>query len=156
MSVEAIRHELELSVRRDEGDGAVVLKAGQTDALVELDILQLYRFALPTYMNKAKQVKPFSNELLVPHVKRVRPSLNTIRWCLYRRELTSSVFKQNLVIEAQTQLRHSREENTHLDGTHDLTAQDIAIGTNLKNEGISRVSGETRRKVLVTTTGHRK
>lgn len=42
MSVEAIGHELELSVGRDKGDGAVVFKAGQTDALVELHILQLY------------------------------------------------------------------------------------------------------------------
>lgn len=41
--VEAVGHELGLSVRGDEGDGAVVLEAGQTDTLMELDILQLYR-----------------------------------------------------------------------------------------------------------------
>lgn len=38
-----------------------------------------------------------------------------------KKELTSSVFKQNLVIKAQTQLRHSRQEDTHLNGAHDLT-----------------------------------
>lgn len=48
MSVEAVGHELKLSVRRNEGDGAVVLKARQTHALVKLDILQLYRFTLST------------------------------------------------------------------------------------------------------------
>lgn len=42
VSVEAVRHELKLSVGRNEGDGAVVLKARQTDTLVKLDILQLY------------------------------------------------------------------------------------------------------------------
>lgn len=42
MSVEAVGHELKLSVGRNEGDGAVVLKARQTDTLVKLDILQLY------------------------------------------------------------------------------------------------------------------
>lgn len=42
VSVEAVGHELKLSVGRNEGDGAVVLKARQTDTLVKLDILQLY------------------------------------------------------------------------------------------------------------------
>lgn len=50
----------------------------------------------------------------------------------HRRELTSSVFKQNLVIKAQAQLRHSRQEHAHLNGAHDLAAQNITIGTNLK------------------------
>lgn len=42
MRVEAVRHELELAVGGNEGDGAVVLKAGQTDALVKLHVLQLH------------------------------------------------------------------------------------------------------------------
>lgn len=42
VSVEAIGHELKLSIRRNKGDSAVVLKARQTDTLVKLDILQLY------------------------------------------------------------------------------------------------------------------
>ena len=40
--VEAVGHELKLPVRGDEGDGAVVLEAGQTHALVELDVFQLH------------------------------------------------------------------------------------------------------------------
>lgn len=47
-------------------------------------------------------------------------------------ELTSSVFKENLVVETQTQLRHPRQEDAHLNGSHNLTAQNVTIGTNLK------------------------
>lgn len=48
-------------------------------------------------------------------------------------ELTSGVFKQNLVVEPQAQLGHPGEEDAHLDGAHDLTPQDIAVGTHLWN-----------------------
>lgn len=47
--VESVRHELKLAIGRDEGDGTVVLKTGQTHTLVELDILKLHRFTLTTY-----------------------------------------------------------------------------------------------------------
>ena len=46
--VNSVGHELRLPVRRDEGDGAVTLEAGQTDTLVELDILHCHRLALVT------------------------------------------------------------------------------------------------------------
>lgn len=46
-------------------------------------------------------------------------------------ELTASVLKQNFIVEAQTQLRHPRQEHTHLDGAHDLTAQHVTIRTDL-------------------------
>lgn len=42
MSVESVRHELKLSIWRNEGDGTVILEARQTDTLMKLDILQLY------------------------------------------------------------------------------------------------------------------
>jgi hypothetical protein len=42
---QAIRHELELAVRGNEGDGPVVLESGEADTLVELDILHLDGFA---------------------------------------------------------------------------------------------------------------
>ena len=45
LRVEPVAHELELAVRRNEGDGAVVLEARQPHALVELDVLHLYRLA---------------------------------------------------------------------------------------------------------------
>ena len=48
MSVEAVGHELKLSVRGDKRDCAVVLEARQTHALVELHILQLHGFTLPS------------------------------------------------------------------------------------------------------------
>lgn len=41
LGVEAVRHELELAVRGDEGDCAVVFEARQAHALVELDVLHL-------------------------------------------------------------------------------------------------------------------
>lgn len=46
-------------------------------------------------------------------------------------KLTSSVFKQDLVVKAQTQLRHARKEHSHFNGAHDLTAEDISIGADL-------------------------
>lgn len=39
------------------------------------------------------------------------------------------VVEEDLVIEAQAQFRHTRQEDPHLDGAHDLTAQDITVGT---------------------------
>ena len=41
LRVQAVAHELELAVGRDEADGAVVLEAAQPHALVELDVLHL-------------------------------------------------------------------------------------------------------------------
>ena len=45
LRVEPVAHQLELAVRRDEADGAVVLEARQPHALVELDVLHLDRLA---------------------------------------------------------------------------------------------------------------
>ena len=41
VGVETVGHEVELSVGRDEADGAVVLEAGQPHTLMELDVLHL-------------------------------------------------------------------------------------------------------------------
>jgi len=41
LRVQAVAHELELAVGRDEADGAVVLEAAEPHALVELDVLHL-------------------------------------------------------------------------------------------------------------------
>lgn len=51
------------------------------------------------------------------------------------RVLTARVVEEDLVIEAQAQLGHAREEDPHLDGTHDLAAQDVAVGTDLQGGG---------------------
>ena len=57
MSVKSVRHELKLSIWRNEGDGTVILKARQTDTLMKLDILQFYWFTLPTCkMKETKQI----------------------------------------------------------------------------------------------------
>ena len=45
LSVESIGHELKLPVGRNEGDGPVILKARETDTLVEFHILQLHSLA---------------------------------------------------------------------------------------------------------------
>lgn len=39
---QAIGHEVKVPIRRNEGDGAVILKACEAHTLVELDILQLH------------------------------------------------------------------------------------------------------------------
>ena len=56
VGVEAVGHQLKLPVGGDEGDGAVVLEARQTDTLVELDVFQLHRFTLPTW-RKGERVR---------------------------------------------------------------------------------------------------
>lgn len=61
-----------------------------------------------------------------------------------KRELTSGVFKQNLVVKAQPQLWHSWQEDTHLDGANDLTTENISIGTHLRNGEIEIVSIEVK------------
>ena len=48
-------HEVEGAVRRDERDGAVVLKARQAHALVELHVLQVDRLVLPAAPLRIKQ-----------------------------------------------------------------------------------------------------
>lgn len=61
------------------------------------------------------------------------------------RLLTARVVEEDLVVEAQAQLGHAREEDPHLDGAHDLTAQDVAIGADLRGragrEGRLRLAG---------------
>lgn len=46
-------------------------------------------------------------------------------------ELTASVLKQDLVVQAQAQLRHPRQKDAHLNGAHDLTAKHIPVGAHL-------------------------
>lgn len=53
--VETVGHELELAVRRDEGDGAVVLKR-EPHALVELHVLQLHGLAFATCRERERGV----------------------------------------------------------------------------------------------------
>ena len=50
--VEAVRHELELAIWRNEGDGSVVVEARQTNTLMELDVFQLDRLALAACSSK--------------------------------------------------------------------------------------------------------
>lgn len=61
------------------------------------------------------------------------------------KQLTSGVFKQNLVVQPQSQLGHSRQENTHFNGANNFTAQHITIGTDL-NEKV-RQKGKSVDKV---------
>lgn len=46
--------------------------------------------------------------------------------------LTACDFKQHFVIEAQSELRHSRQDHFELDGTNNFTAQDAAVGAHLR------------------------
>ena len=50
----------------------------------------------------------------------VKRSLNVSRGG--SEELTSGVLEQNLVVEAQAEFGHSRQEHAHLYGSHDLAA----------------------------------
>ena len=51
MSVKSVWHELKFSIRWDEWNGAIILKSGQADTLVELNVFQLHRFALAACNN---------------------------------------------------------------------------------------------------------
>lgn len=54
---------------------------------------------------------------------------------LASRELTARVVEEDLVVEAQAQLGHARQEDAHLDGAHDLATKHVAIGADLGVEG---------------------
>ena len=49
--------------------------------------------------------------------------------------LTACVVEEDLVVEAQAQLGHARQEDAHLDGAYDLTAQDVPVGADLRGGG---------------------
>lgn len=46
--------------------------------------------------------------------------------------LTACDFKEHFVIEAQSELRHSRQDHFQLDGSNNFTPQDAAIGAHLR------------------------
>lgn len=48
--------------------------------------------------------------------------------------LTACDFKQHFVIEAQSELRHSRQDHFELDGSNYFTPQDAAIGAHLREK----------------------
>ena len=51
MSVKSVRHELKFSIGWDEWNSAIILKSGQADTLVELNIFQLHCFTLASCNN---------------------------------------------------------------------------------------------------------
>lgn len=44
---------------------------------------------------------------------------------------TASELKEHAIVEAESQLWHSRQKHLELDGAHDLAQQDTAIGIDL-------------------------
>lgn len=48
--------------------------------------------------------------------------------------LTACDFKQHFVIEAQSELRHPRQDHFELNAAHYFTAQDAAVGAHLREE----------------------
>lgn len=52
---DAVRHELKLSVRRDERDRAIVLESREPDTLVELDILHLDCLSSSSCVNRGQK-----------------------------------------------------------------------------------------------------
>ena len=64
VGVEAVRHELELSVGRDEGDGAIVVEPRQTHALMELDVLELNGLGLAPAGGLEQNLKKKNQELV--------------------------------------------------------------------------------------------
>lgn len=99
MGVEPVRHQFELAVWGYERDGAVVFEPGQSHALVELDVFQLYRLRLAS----------------------------------------SGTLEQDLVVQSQTQLWHAGQVDPHLDASHDLTAEDVAIRVGQQVDGFNHV-----------------
>lgn len=107
MSVQAVRHQLKLSIWRNEGDGTVVLEARQADTLMKLNILQLNWFTLPSCNEnviKYKHVDYLQHNIILNALWIVFSFLSTnsnemtTRDVTTKQKLTSSVFKQNLII----------------------------------------------------------
>ncbi|GIX62848.1 cob(I)yrinic acid a,c-diamide adenosyltransferase [Babesia caballi] len=97
VTVDAICHELELAVRRDEGDGPVRLEALQLDALVELYVLHVDGF----------------------HVVGAAGGDAAGGGSATRRRH----LEHRLVVHAQKHLRHAREVGLHFEAAADLRAE---------------------------------
>ena len=59
VSVESVWHEFKFSIGWDEWNGAIILKSGQADTLVELNVFQFHRFALAACNNQNNSIYSF-------------------------------------------------------------------------------------------------
>lgn len=96
--VEAVRHELEVAVGRDEADRVVRVKAGEAHALVEVDVLHLHRLA---------------------HRRRAAAAAAAAG-------VVARAVDLHLVVQTETQLGHAAQLAAHLDGAENLAAQHLA------------------------------
>ena len=108
---EAVGHELELAVGRDEGDGTVVLEAREADTLVELDVLHLDRLA-PRRCTQTS-AGPRTHEAGGART-------------------AAGALEHDLVVQAEPELGHAGEVALHLDCAEDLGAYDVTVCVDLQ------------------------
>ena len=102
VGVEAVGHQLELSVRRDEGDRAVVLKPGQSEDRKVFESKHLQN--------------PKSKKVTSPHALMELDILELHALAL----AAAGGLEQHLVVEPQPQLGHAGQVHSHLDVAADL------------------------------------
>jgi len=76
LGVQAIRHELEVTVRGDKRDGAVGVKAREAHALVELDVLHLHCLALAGPAGGLEEELVIEAKTELGHASQVDPHLD--------------------------------------------------------------------------------
>ncbi len=88
---QAVGHELKFSIRWDERDGSIVLEARETNTLMEFNVFHLDRLAAGGCPGQAKFVIRSTDRA---------DRLTTLT--------SSSVLKHYLIVQSQSQLRHTR------------------------------------------------
>ena len=122
LGVESVRHELEVSVRRNERNSSVVLEPRQPNALVKLDVLELDCLVLCALEIRRSRESATSE----------RTTPTAPRWP----QLTSHAFEQDLIVQAESELRHSAQVDAHLDGADYFATHHAARGA---HENIDRL-----------------
>ena len=102
---DAVGHELEVAVGRDERDRAVALELGQPHALMELDVLELDRLAAGSYAGRGAPAARSACGAIVA-TGRARD-----------RQTFSGGVEHHFVVQAQTEFGHAGQVALHLHGT---------------------------------------
>mmetsp|Transcript_14532 Transcript_14532/g.31314 ORF Transcript_14532/g.31314 Transcript_14532/m.31314 type:complete len:209 (-) Transcript_14532:318-944(-) len=90
--IQPVRHEIKLSIRRNETNGAIVLKPGKPHTLMELDILQLHRLSRTILICSPRRLKHdfiIQPQLQLGHTRQKRLHLDssinlTVKHCSIR------------------------------------------------------------------------
>ena len=77
MSVKTVSHQIELTIRRNERNVALLLELVQSNALVELDVLHLNKFASCSPILHLEEDFVIETKLELRHTAQITPHMDT-------------------------------------------------------------------------------